>query len=321
MKKQDNENLIQELTSHLDWYMTEASEEEFDVEKVQAMMKLLDSLKSDEKEKIEEKLPVEEAVGDFWKYCEAREEEERLLLGAEESSESDSTSGSKKAEEQKDSKFHRLLLAFHRHRLVAVAAVVLAVILLGGSWQVVANAEKHGGFFWWMDKSEEGTTMITSPEGSGVLDGVEGEKYYSVDKVPEEYREYVEKIFKIDNVSEYKLNYVKIIKGSYKDNIYVFFKNDDKFLRFEIIAYPKEMLRLRETYLAYSFEEEFENEGITFSILSKKEYSGETTYLMCFYYNKAKYIIIGNNDKEYMQNIVIEYKNLVTNYEKKEQNN
>lgn len=317
MKKQDNESLIQELTSHLDWYMTEASEEEFDVEKVQAMMKLLDSLKSDEKEKIEEKLQVEEAVGDFWKYCEAREEEERLLLGAEESSESDSTSGSKKAEEQKDSKFHRMLLVFHRHRLVAVAAAILAVILLGGSWQVVANAEKHGGFFWWMDKSEEGTTMITSPEGSGVSDRILVEKYYSVDKVPEEYREYVENICKIDHISEYKLNYVKIIKGTYKDNIYVFLKNDNKFLRFEIIAYPQEILRVREAYMEYTLEEEFEDEETTFSIFSKKEYSGETTYLMSFYYNKAKYIIIGNSDKKYMQSIVIEYKNLVIEHNKK----
>lgn len=316
MKKQDNENLIQELTSHLDWYMTEASEEEFDVEKVQAMMKLLDSLRSDEKEKIEEKLPVEEAVGDFWKYCEAREEEERLLLGAEESSESDSTSGSKKAEEQKDSKFHRLLLAFHRHRLVAVATVVLAVILLGGSWQVVANAEKHGGFFWWMDKSEEGTTMITSPEGGGASDSFQVETYYSVDKVPEEYREYVEKICKIDKLSEYKLQYVKIIKGTYKDNVYIFLENDDKFLRFEIIAYPQEILRLRETYLAYSFEEEFEDEGITFSILSKKEHSGGNTYLMCFYYNNVKYIIVGNSDKKDMQSVVIAYKNLVIKHKK-----
>lgn len=318
MKKQDNESLIQELTSHLDWYMTEASEEEFDVEKVQAMMKLLDSLKSDEKEKIEEKLPVEEAVGDFWKYCEAREEEERLLLGAEESSESDSTSGSKKAEEQKDSKFHRLLLAFHRHRLVAVAAVVLAVILLGGSWQVVANAEKHGGFFWWMDKSEKGTTMITSPEEVENSESSKVEKYYSVDKVPEEYRDYVEKICKIDNISEYKFNYVKIIKGTYKDNVYVFFENGDKFFRFEIITYPQEILRVRETYLAYSLEEEFEDEGIIFSILSKKEYSGEITYLMCFYYNEAKYIIMGNSDKNHMKNTIIQYKNLVINQSKKQ---
>ena len=46
-----------------------------------------------------------------------------------------------------------------------VTVALLVVMILGGSWQVVANAEKHGGFFWWMDKNEEGTTMITAPEG------------------------------------------------------------------------------------------------------------------------------------------------------------
>ena len=103
MKKQDNESLIQELTRRLDWYMMEASDEEFDAEQVQALMKLLDSLKSEEEEKIEEELPVEEAVSNFWKYREEREEEEKLLFGAGESKESDPTVCVEEKEEPKES--------------------------------------------------------------------------------------------------------------------------------------------------------------------------------------------------------------------------
>ena len=57
MKKQDNESLIQELTKRLDWYIMEASDEEFDVDEVQTLMKLLDNLKTEE-DNIEDELPV-----------------------------------------------------------------------------------------------------------------------------------------------------------------------------------------------------------------------------------------------------------------------
>ena len=69
MKKQDNKSLIQEVTKRLDWYTMEASDEEFDADEVQTLLKLLDSLKGEEKE---EELPVEEALDSFWKYCEKR---------------------------------------------------------------------------------------------------------------------------------------------------------------------------------------------------------------------------------------------------------
>ena len=76
MKKQDNESLIQEVTKRLDWYTMEASDEEFDADEVQTLLKLLDSLKGEEKE---EELPVEEELDSFWKYCEKRQEEDTIL--------------------------------------------------------------------------------------------------------------------------------------------------------------------------------------------------------------------------------------------------
>ena len=45
MKKQDNKSLIQEVTKRLDWYTMEASDEEFDADEVQTLLKLLDSLR------------------------------------------------------------------------------------------------------------------------------------------------------------------------------------------------------------------------------------------------------------------------------------
>ena len=176
MKKQDNESLIQELTKRLDWYIMKASDEEFDADEVQTLMKLLDNLKTEE-DNVEDELPVEEALDDFWKHCEEREEEERLLLGTEEEKDKSEPVAEKEEDKPREGKLHKVLWYFRRRRFAVVAAAVLVVMVLGGSWQVVANAEKHGGFFWWMDKNEEGTTMITAPEG------VDNESYnYKIEK-------------------------------------------------------------------------------------------------------------------------------------------
>ena len=318
MKKQDNESLIQELTRRLDWYMMEASDEEFDAEQVQALMKLLDSLKSEEEEKIEEELPVEEAVSNFWKYREEREEEEKLLFGAGESKESDPTVCVEEKEEPKESKFHKVLWYFHRHRIVVVTAAVLVVIILGGSLQAVVNAEKHGGFFWWMDKNEEGTTMITSPEGveDEDLANASVESYYSIAEVPEKYREYVEQVCQIQSLSEYEFNYSKIAEGNHKKRVHILMKGDKDNLEFEIIIYPQEILRVREIYPGYTFKNEFEDGEILFDVLSKNEELGEEKYLMYFYYGKEKYIVIGGKDEKKIKDIAVEYKNVVLDYYK-----
>ncbi len=313
MKKQDNEGLIQELTKRLDWYMMEASDDEFDAEQVQALMKLLDSLKA-EKDKTEE-LPVEEAVSDFWKYCGEREEEEKLLLSAEESPESDGTYNGEEKEEQKESKLRRVFRCFHRHRLVAVAAVVLAVIILGGSWQVVANAEKNGGFFWWMDKSEEGTTMITSPEGSDEeFANAAVDRYYNIDEVPEEYKIYVEEPLEIQAISDYTFDYAKIHKDRKNHTVTIVMTSNSDIIRFEVRIYKQQILRVREKYPGYVFEREFEDGGITFDVFSREELTGNNTYLMYFYYGKEKYVVMGEGAESTLQDIVTEYKNVVLNY-------
>ena len=310
MKKQDNESLIQELTKRLDWYIMEASDEEFDADEVQTLMKLLDNLKTEE-DNVEDELPVEEALDDFWKHCEEREEEERLLLGTEEEKDKSEPVAEKEEDKPREGKLHKVLWYFHRRRFVVVTVALLVVMILGGSWQVVANAEKHGGFFWWMDKNEEGTTMITAPEGVEEFNNVLTGRYYSIDEVPKEYRRYVEQVCDIQELSEYSFIYSKIIRSTHKDNIYVFMRGNKDIIRFEIIVYPQEILRVREIYPGYIFKREFEDDGIIFDVLSKKELSRQNTYLMYFYFGKEKYIVMSNGDESSLQSIVVEYKNLI----------
>lgn len=301
MKKQDNESLIQEIQKRLDWYTMEASDEEFDADEVQNLLKLLDGLTPEEEK---DRLSSDEVVGNFWKYCAEREEEERILA---------------EADETEKKKEHKVLHYFQKHRAVVVAAAVLIVIMLGGSWQMAVNAEKHGGFFWWMDKNEEGTTMITSPE-THVRDSIKKvkENYYSIENVPQIYKKYVDIPYEIMQLYEeqYTMSRIQIVKADESDTIYEFFnKGQDEILHFEIKIYPRKILRVRETYPGYVFCEEFENDGINLEVFSKQEDNGNQSYIIYFYYGNEKYAVVGINDKDFLKEIAIKYQEaVVDNY-------
>ena len=301
MKKQDNESLIQEIQKRLDWYTMEASDEEFDADEVQNLLKLLDGLTPEEEK---DRLSSDEVVDNFWKYCAEREEEERILA---------------EADEPEKKKEHKVLHYFQKHRAVVVAAAVLIVIMLGGSWQMAVNAEKHGGFFWWMDKNEEGTTMITSPE-THVRDSIKKvkENYYSIENVPQIYKKYVDIPYEIMQLYEeqYTMSRIQIVKADESDTIYEFFnKGQDEILHFEIKIYPRKILRVRETYPGYVFCEEFENDGINLEVFSKQEDNGNQSYIVYFYYENEKYAVAGINDRDFLKEIAVKYQEaIVDNY-------
>lgn len=309
MKKQDNKSLIQEVTKRLDWYTMEASDEEFDADEVQTLLKLLDSLKGEEKE---EELPVEEALDSFWKYCEKRQEEERILAADGKESEENR----KTEPEKKEGRMHQFLWYFHKHRIAVVTAVALIVIMLGGSWQMAVNEEKHGGFFWWMDKNEEGTTLITAPEFScEETEKCIKENYYSLEDVPSEYVQYTMIPFGISTLDKdgYKLNRIEVTKSDKTDTISDYFQKDEETLYFEVMLYPQEILRVRENYPGYSFCEEFENDGIDLEVFEKEEENGKHRYVIYFYYGNEKYAVVGVESIEKLKEIAVEYQQAVVN--------
>lgn len=303
MKKQDKESLIREVTKRLDWYTMEASDEEFDADEVQTLLKLLDRLKGEEKE---EELPVEEALDSFWKYCEKRQEEERILAADRKESEENR----KTKPEKKEGRMRQFLWYFHKHRIAVVTAVALIIIMLGGSWQMAVNAEKHGGFFWWMDKNEEGTTKITAPEFSSEdAEKCIKENYYSLDDVPSEYVQYAMIPFEISNLNEngYTLSRIEVIKSYTADIINDYFEKEEEILSFEVTVYQQEIMRVRETYPGYAFCEEFENDGINLEVFEKEEESGKKKYVVYFYYGNAKYAVIGVDNIEKLKEIAVGY--------------
>ena len=193
------------------------------------------------------------------------------------------------------------------------AAAVLIVILLGSSWQVVANAEKHGGFFWWMDKNEEGTTMITSPDGmDNYAENNDTNYYYKIEDVPEEYRKYAEIPLGLSIIQEYELDVIKIVKRQAAIAMYVFFQDSNNRIHFEIKIYPWEVLRIKEKYIGYSYLEEYEKNGIAYEVFEKEELDGKQNYIVYFYYGNVKYATVGMQDEEFIKKIALECGEAVT---------
>ena len=48
-------------------------------------------------------------------------------------------------------------------------------------------------------------------------------------------------------------------------------------------------------------------------VFSKKETLGQVAYLMYFYYDREKYVVVGRVDENTLREIVIEYKNIILN--------
>ena len=74
-EKMTKDEEIRMINEKLDFYVMEASDEEFDTEEVRKLVKRLDEL---------DPIPLpwksdEEALKDFWDYCEERQREERII--------------------------------------------------------------------------------------------------------------------------------------------------------------------------------------------------------------------------------------------------
>lgn len=186
---------------------------------------------------------------------------------------------------------------------------------------MAVNAEKHGGFFWWMDKNEEGTTLITAPEG-GRLDSEKSieENYYNIEDVPDPYVQYAKIPLEISHLagSEYNLSRIEVVKTDKADTIYDFFENEkEDILYFEVMVYQQEILRVRDNYPGFTFCEEFKNDDINLEVFEKEEDNGKKKYVIYFYYGNEKYAVIGVDNIEKFKEIAVEYlQAVISNYSK-----
>lgn len=291
----DNRQLIEAAKERLRWYTVEASEEEFDVEEVDALVNLLSTLEPVETEEIQSD---EEALMRFHAYVEMREAEDGISV----------------ADEHANKKTNNGLAVFVRtHKFIATAAAVLIMVMIAGGSLGAVNASKGNGFFYWLKKDKEGMTMITSPENLDNNTSVEyAVEYSKVEDVPREYQEYLVDVSGIEQLDGYKQQYITIQSDAKYIGIKRYFTDDtmQKNIYMGVFMYPEKVGLYSEVYLGENLEDNIEveqNEGV----LGKENPDGDMEYTLFFYKDNVRYYVEGNIDKALLEEIAKEYKNIV----------
>lgn len=321
--KTDKTKMIEDLQERLNWFVNEASEDEYNEEEVKAIKNLLDVMAPQEPNDLDESYYNPEMAFERFKATldirmRIQDEMRRFLAGEvtladypddddallDDDAEDDSTGSLSRGnigtddatligkDSAKDKAVKVRTKPFFRsrgmYRGVMAAALVLA-LLVGGT--VGAYAQKNG-FFQWVKRDKEGMSVMTSPDG--LENNVEGNKYfYSLSEVPEEYREY---IWEPDQVPQgMKFVHYGIMRYKDWDRVLGLYKNNEQELRVEYISriFAKGIEYHSQQYDSYDFLYTKEYNGVTFELFQKNN-DDKTEYAASFLYNNVQYIVQGN---------------------------
>ncbi len=299
-KGQSKKKLIEDARERLRWYTLEASEEEFDVQEVDALVNLLNTLEPQEEFLNQSS---KQAVDEFWEYCKMRDMDEREKRSV----------ASKIPKQKKKAAGKAWEVIPHTYKYIGAAAAAFFVVLVTGSSISAVNAEKGGGFFHWLKKDQEGVTMITSPEKLGdMVQMKEGEIYTEATKVPQQYQKYLVDYKKIKLLEDYALESINIGRFNGFDKLsqkYVCESREETVI-LGVFSFHRQVMLTREIYADYEFQYRNEVEGMEQEVYLKKDANGEE-YVICFYHEKEKYFVQGMQDVESLNKLALEYMGMV----------
>lgn len=331
-KKEVNQDaLIQKIRERLEWYTFEATEEEFDSQEVQALLKLLMV--------IEEKsdgngFDVEESWKRFPMYYEMRTEMEEagfvfpetaasfedaasghVASGQAACSDNGKASEAGKKPARENAAWQKLpgkwtsrggVSPLHKKNrgAVGIAAVILtAIVILGGTG---VYAEQRGGFFHWLEKDENGVKFITSPEGKVSENDLKNIVFEKADDVPDEYRtliwvpQIISEEWQFQSVNIMQLSNMEQIKTHYT-------KTGGLHIAFEVTLYSNNVVMTKQEFDGYEYLNQLYIDGQKSCDVYEKESKDEMEYAFSFYQDKTKIIIESNLDLEELEKLVAEY--------------
>ena len=326
--KTDKMKMIEDLQERLNWYLNEASEDEYNEEEVRAIKNLLEVMDPEKPEELDESYYNADMAFERFKATldirmRIQDEMRRFLAGevtladypddddemVDDDTEDDSTGsdcdsledlkGKKSA--QKKTQTRTFFLSKGMHRGIMAATLVLA-LLVGGT--VGAYAEKNG-FFHWVKKEEDRMSIITSPDG--MSDSTESSKHYaSLDEVPEEYRGY---IWVPDHLQQgMEFVHYDIMKYKDWDRVLSYYYDKEQKIRLEFISriFVPGIEYHTQKYDLYNFLYSKDYNGTTLEFFEKKS-DDETEYAVCFLHNNVQYIVQGELAMEIIEALADEY--------------
>lgn len=250
---EDKEKMIEAVKEKLRWYTFEASEEEFDTEAVDALVKFLREVEPELGKTSEKENDKPE-----------REQKKRVI------------------------KLNRGRIA----AAVVIGALVLtlASVIVGNSLGTTLAWEEDG-FFRWLRKDEKGQTMITSPEDLGM--GIGSTRLYSdFLKVPTEYRQYLIKPEEIEGLEVAEVNMINVIEdGAFVKVNLILLLDETIEIKLGVTIFEDAKNVVRDSFDDYEYLET-ENNGICEQkIFSKRNHDMKMEYAICFYDSNKKYYI------------------------------
>lgn len=316
--------LAKELEEKLDWYITEASEEEYDEKAVEYILYLLDGMEPSE----EEPPGVDDAWNRFEELVAHRQTKspESHPLNADRMRNIVSVHGALKKEKgcigekaggRKTSGMQKKLARtagfLLRHKMAAAVILVFLVAALGGTVQTIARRDT--GFFQWLKQDDTGKRMITSPESLDGETDVGKTVYFEEDDLPEWAQEWILMIDKLDVPSHYKWNRFEtnIIDGLQYISSYYLNEEIGGDFALGMKLYLGKVSYNSGMFDGYEYEDCYDENNKTMEIYSKTEESGIIYYIIYFVENNRQYFVLGEQNIDETKTMASLYWNCVKN--------
>lgn len=271
----DKEKMMEAAKEKLRWYTFEASEEDFNVEAVDALVKFL------------------------------RDVEPELGVISE-----DEKDKSVHVQKRRVIEWNRGKIAVAV--FIGVLTLTLASIIVGNSLGT-SLAWEDGGFFRWIQRDKEGQTMITSPEDLALEIG-SIRTYSDFSKVPEEYQHYLMKPEEIEEMGRTEVKKINVSENSafVKVNEIILFEGDIE-IKLGVTIFEDKINVVRDSYDDYEYLETENNSICEYNIFSKTNYDMEIEYAICFYDGNKKYYISSCMMLDELKNIANNYMTVMLN--------
>jgi len=291
-----NEQLLIDAKARLQWYVVEASEDEFDAEEVDLLVSLISKL---EQQTEATSLQKEKELERFHTYVDLYKEDEVVR-------ECKKQENVKRVEEKTTKK---ILHFSGKGLLIAVAACFVLVIVAGSSFGEV-NAGEDTGFFHWLKKDKTGTLAITSPDKNsvGMEDIIKG-VYGNIEELPEEYRQYMMECGDVELLQGFELQGYWCEKGITFNKVREEFKKSggDIIINLGVLIYPDNVTVTRETFENYDYLHTNYVDERELDVFVKEEEMGKLEYMVLFYENNKKFFVSGNEKVDLLEAVCEEY--------------
>ncbi len=289
--EKNNLQLIEDVKGRLLWYTMEASEEEFNEEEVEALLRLLEVLEGGPENADED---TKEALERFWGFRDKRLAEEGGRAPKAVLSENMLSDVNRK----------RNAGAFLRRCLTAAAMIAIVFFIFAGGMSG-SIAFKSDGFFQWLSRDKSGISFITAPEKLDVTANTVKSEEYAPDQVPQEYRtDMVEgdMLEALEGLKGFELKTVELLRSEDIDSVMSFLENKEtgEEMTIDITIYSPQIFNIRITFEdkepGYIHEYHEEKDGFEYDFFSKPNEAGGNDYLIFFFHGFRKYTLSNRDD-------------------------